>query len=159
MPHSKLLPVFRRFLQRARQKLEWIGYQRVDEQAERSVKTRAFVCFAGRVDGNPKAMARRPRHSSVGIDTEPKSLLPILHCSLSRKASETDFSGSVCRQASNAPVETDARKRAPYRARRLCISALPEGSAAALYRSTVSCSNYPQSAECNIGQFLGKETP
>src|SRR6266851_7458941 len=38
MPHSKLLPAFRRFLQRARQKLEWIGYQRVDEQAGRSVR-------------------------------------------------------------------------------------------------------------------------
>src|SRR5713101_9643168 len=72
MPHSKLLPSFRRFLQRPRRKLEWIGYQRIDEQAGRSVKTAAIVCLAGRVDGNPNAMARRPRHSAVGIDTSRK---------------------------------------------------------------------------------------
>jgi hypothetical protein len=82
---------------------------------------------------------------------------------LGRKASETDFSGSVRRvqcagKRRDVTVETDARKRARYRAPRLCISALPGGSAAALYRSTDSCSNYPQSAECNVGH-LGKETP
>src|SRR5229473_794224 len=139
MPHSKLLPSFRRFLQRPRRKLEWIGYQRIDEQAGRSVKTAAIVCLAGRVDGNPNAMARRPRHSAVGIDTEPKSLLPILHWAPSAAKRVTDFSASVRRYASKC-YGNDVRKRARI-ARGCCAyQHFPGGSAAALYRSTDSCS-------------------
>jgi hypothetical protein len=86
-----------------------------------------------------RGAADAPRHSSA--ETPGRK-------NLGRKASETDFSGSLRRvqcagKRRNVPVETNARKRVPFRARRLCISALPGGSAAALYRSTVSCSNYP----------------